>query len=148
MKNGIEIRKANEADFMGLAGLVAEKDFGYPTDAELLRKRLIDLLSSGDLILVAVYGIELVGMILLHQTRFLHRPPDGRIVSLVVAEKFRSEGIGALLIEEAEKNFKFWECGRIEVSSGIKREAAHRFYLREGFSEAPRRFIKIITKEN
>jgi GNAT superfamily N-acetyltransferase len=100
------------------------------------------LIAAGDLVLVAVYDSKIIGMILLHRTRFLHRLPDGRISALVVSEKYRSFGVGARLVEAAETVFRNWGCGRIEVSSGIKREAAHKFYIRAGFSEQPKRFIK------
>lgn len=140
----INIRQANEEDSDALAFLIAERGFDYSTDSLLVRERFVNLNQAGDLILVAVLDSEVVGMILLHRTYFLHRVPDGRISSLVVSEKHRNFGIGAKLVESAEKVFRNWGCGRIEVTSGIKRESAHRFYIRAGFSEAPKRFIKIL----
>lgn len=138
----IKIKLANETDAESLARLVAENGFDYPTEVSLVRERLKDLLDAGDCVLVAALDSQIVGMILLHCTRFLHRPPDGRIAALVVSEHYRNRRVGARLVETAEKIFREWNCGRIEVSSGIKREAAHRFYTRAGFSEAPKRFIK------
>ena len=140
----ISIRQATASDAEALAFLVAEPGFDYPTESSLVRQRLIDLIRAGDCILVAVYKSELIGMALLHRTRFLHRVPDGRISSLVVAESYRGQGIGALLIKKAESVFHKWGCGRVEVSSGAKREAAHKFYNREGYTEQPKRFIKIL----
>jgi GNAT superfamily N-acetyltransferase len=102
------------------------------------------LIGAGDCILVAVYNSNVIGMALLHRTRFLHRPPDGRIVSLVISETYRSRGVGARLIEAAESVFRNSGCGRVEVTSGAAREAAHRFYVRAGYSEHPKRFIKIL----
>jgi GNAT superfamily N-acetyltransferase len=140
----MEIRRANESDTEALASLVAEKGFDYPTELSLVRERLRDLTGAGDCILVAVYDSKVIGMVVLHQTRFLHRAPDGRIVSLVICEEFRGQGVGAQLVEEAEFIFRRWGCGRVEVSSGAAREAAHRFYIREGFTEQPKRFIKLL----
>lgn len=137
-------RQARESDVDALASLVAERGFDYPTDISLVRQRFDDLTRAGDCILVAVYDSKIVAMALLHRTRFLHRLPDGRISSLVVSETYRSHGIGARLVEAAEKVFRDWGCGRIEVSSGAKREAAHRFYVRMGFTEQPKRFIKTL----
>lgn len=138
----VKIRDANETDANSLASLVAERGFDYPTENFLVRERLSDLTAAGDRVIVAVYDAEIIGMILLHRTRFLHRLPDGRISALVVSEKYRGFGIGARLVEAAESVFRDWGCGRIEVSSGIKRDSAHRFYVQAGFLEAPKRFIK------
>ena len=140
----IKIRQADESDANALALLVAERGFDYPTEISLVRERLIDLNRAGDCILVAADDSKVIGMALLHRTRFLHRPPDGRIVSLVISETYRSRGIGPHLIEAAESVFRSWGCGRVEVTSGAPREAAHRFYVREGFSEHPKRFIKLL----
>ena len=144
VKEEIKIRQANESDANALALLVAERGFDYPTETSLVRERLSDLIGAGDSILVATDDSKLIGMALLHRTRFLHRPPDGRIVSLVVSETHRSRGVGAQLIEAAESFFRDWGCGRVEVTSGATREGAHRFYLRSGYSEQPKRFIKLL----
>lgn len=136
----ISIRQATSADAEALAALVAELD--YPTDTMLIIERLTDLQQAGDRLLVATYKSQVVGMALLHRTRFLHRKPDGRISTLGVFATYRSRGIGARLLRAAEAVFREWGCGRIEVSSGAPRQRAHRFYLREGFTEQPKRFIK------
>ena len=143
-KEKIEIRRADESDTNALASLVAERGFDYPTEISLVRERFSDLHRAGDYILVAVYNSKIIGMALLHRTHFLHRPPDGRIVSLVISETYRSRGVGARLIGAAESVFRNWGCGRVEVTSGAVREAAHRFYVRAGYSEQPKRFIKLL----
>jgi GNAT superfamily N-acetyltransferase len=140
----IKIREADESDAEALALLVAERGFDYPTGISLVRERFNDLIHAGDCILVAVYDSKVIGMALLHRTRFLHRQPDGRIVSLVISETYRSRGIGAHLIEVAESVFRNLGCGRVEVTSGAAREAAHRFYVRACYSEQPKRFIKLL----
>lgn len=136
----MQIRQANEFDADALALLVEE--LGYPTKASQARTRLLDINRAGDAVLVAVYESKVIGMIVLHRTRFLHREPDGRIATLVVFDKYRSCGIGARLVEAAEAIFREWGCQRIEVSSGAQREAAHKFYRREGYIEQLKRFIK------
>lgn len=141
----VKISFAEESDTDSLAKLVGEKGFDYPTEIGFVRERLAELLQNGDQILLAIYNAEIIGMAILHRTFFLHRFPDGRISSLVVAEEFRSFGIGSLLMKEAEKVFRQWNCGRIEVTSGAKREAAHKFYLLQGFTEQPKRFVKILS---
>lgn len=140
----IEIRQAGEEDSGALAELVAE--LGYPTEKSQARERLKDLNDAGDSVLVAIHNSNVIGMVVLHRTRFLHRPPDGRISTLVVFKAYRGRGIGARLTEAAKAIFRIWGCERVEVSSGAKREAAHRFYKREGYIEQPKRFIKLLPQ--
>jgi GNAT superfamily N-acetyltransferase len=144
--NEITVRQGQEPDAMPLADLLAEPGFDYPTEISFVRERLAELLGAGDKILVAVHHSQIIGMALLHRTYFLHRCPDGRISSLVISADYRSFGIGTLLVKEAEQFFRQWGCGRIEVTSGLKREDAHKFYLREGFIEQPKRFVKLLLK--
>jgi GNAT superfamily N-acetyltransferase len=137
------IRQATKSDAAALSALVAELD--YPTEAPVVRERLTELHRAGDCLLVAVYQSQVIGMALLHRTRFLHRPPDGRISTLGVFAAYRNRSVGARLLEAAEAIFREWDCGRIEVSSGAQRKDAHRFYLREGYIEQPKRFIKLLS---
>jgi GNAT superfamily N-acetyltransferase len=138
----IEIREAAEPDVAALTLLLAERGFDYPTKIVDVRERFLELYREGDRILVAVRDSNVIGMVTLHRTRFLHRRPDGRIVSLVISESHRSRGAGAFLVKAAEAIFREWGCGRVEVTSGNQREGAHRFYLRSGYSIEAKRFIK------
>ncbi|HKQ08323.1 MAG TPA: GNAT family N-acetyltransferase [Blastocatellia bacterium] len=139
----ISIRPARQADAEALASLVGE--LGYSTTAATARERLNALTEAGDCILVAVDQAKAIALVVLHRTRFLHRPADGRISTLVVSDEYRGRGIGGRLLEAAEAIFRQWGCERIEVSSGAQREAAHRFYIRAGYSEQPKRFIKLLA---
>jgi len=140
----ISIREAREADAEALALLVGE--LGYPTTAAIARERFNDLAEAGDCLLVAVDQAKVIALVVLHRTRFLHRPADGRIATLVVSDAYRGRGVGGQLLEAAEAIFRQWGCERIEVSSGAQREAAHRFYIRAGYSEQPKRFIKLLAQ--
>jgi len=128
-----------------LALLVGE--LGYSTEISILCERLSELNKAGDIALVALHRSAVIGLALLHRTYFLHRPADGRISTLVVFENYRGRGVGTRLIKEAESIFRSWGCGRIEVTSGAQREAAHRFYNRAGYSEQPKRFVKTLAEE-
>jgi len=55
------------------------------------------------------------------------------IVNLIVDENSRGGGIGKELLEAIEQIASGNGCVCIEVASGKHREAAHRFYEREGF---------------
>ncbi|MCC3158397.1 GNAT family N-acetyltransferase [Hymenobacter sp. 15J16-1T3B] len=135
-------RPAAAADAEALAGLIGS--IGYPTEAAVLRRRLAHLTAAGDQVLVADLQGRVVGYAHLHQMPFLHRAPDGRVVTLAVAEELRSQGLGRRLLQEAERVLREWGCGRVEITSGFSREAAHRFYLREGYQEQSKRFVKLL----
>jgi GNAT superfamily N-acetyltransferase len=136
----VDIRPAALPDVAALVNLIAE--LGYTTDRQVLAERLAALVTAGDAALVAEHQTEVIGFVQLHRTFFLHRPPDGRIVTLVVTAAYRSQGLGKLLLAAAEQAFLDWGCGRVEVSSGAQREAAHRFYQQAGYLEQPKRFVK------
>ncbi|MFL6214170.1 MAG: GNAT family N-acetyltransferase [Blastocatellia bacterium] len=139
----ISIRQAHASDAEALASLVGE--LGYATEPSTALARLNDSNRAGDRVLVAVHHSRVIGLILLHRTPFLHRPPDGRISTLVVSADYRGRGVGGRLIEAAESVFREMQCERVEVSSGAQRDDAHRFYLRAGYSEQPKRFIKVLA---
>jgi GNAT superfamily N-acetyltransferase len=142
--DGLEIRSANEGDVAAMTALLAANGFDHPTNALLVRERFHALLEAGDEILVAVFGSVVIGMVTLHRTPFLHRKPDGRIVSLVVAEAHRGRGVGARLVAAAEATLRAQGCGRVEVTSGDRRDRAHAFYVRAGYRAESKRFVKVL----
>jgi GNAT superfamily N-acetyltransferase len=52
---------------------------------------------------------------------------------LVTDERSRSRGHGARLLARLKDEARAQGCTQIQLISHVKREAAHRFYLREGF---------------
>ena len=67
---------------------------------------------------------------------------SAEIVNLVVDENVRSQGVGKELLAFFEKMAIDLGCVCLEADSGKHREAAHRFYLREGFSCNHYKFMK------
>jgi len=59
---------------------------------------------------------------------------------LVTAERRRSSGAGAKMIEWLKSHACDLNCGQLHLDSGVQRFAAHRFYLREGFNIASHHF--------
>jgi GNAT superfamily N-acetyltransferase len=59
--------------------------------------------------------------------------PVVEIAALVVDETCRSQGIGSALVKRSEEWASSKGYKTMRVRSNIKREAAHRFYQREGF---------------
>ena len=53
---------------------------------------------------------------------------------LVTADRHRSKGAGAQMIEWLKSHALQLGCNQLHLDSGVQRFAAHRFYLREGFN--------------
>jgi GNAT superfamily N-acetyltransferase len=138
----IVIREARPEDAERLAELVAE--LGYPTPAPLILRRLAALPETGGRALVAVRGGRIVGLATMQQTRYLHRPNDARLTSLVVASSERGGGIGRRLVEEVERRGAADGCARLELTSGLTRSGAHAFYEHLGYETQSRRFVKAL----
>jgi GNAT superfamily N-acetyltransferase len=109
---------------------------GYSADATVLRQRLEAMSDDPDrLALAAVLDGQLVGWIDAAVERHLQSDDVVDIGGLVVRDGARGLGIGRLLCEEVERWAREKGIGRVRVRSQIKREDAHRFYLRDGYEK-------------
>jgi len=59
---------------------------------------------------------------------------------LVTAERHRSRGAGAKMLEWLKSYARDLDCRELHLDSGVQRFGAHRFYLREGFDIASHHF--------
>ena len=59
---------------------------------------------------------------------------------LVTAERHRSTGAGAKMIDWLKAHARSLGCGQLHLDSGVQRFPAHRFYLRQGFNIASHHF--------
>ena len=87
--------------------------------------RLAALVDAGEVRAVAGY-------------RFMEMLYCGRIISvddLVTDERVRSKGFGRQLLEWLKALGRSRGCGEIHLDSRLHREAAHRFYEREGIGK-------------
>jgi GNAT superfamily N-acetyltransferase len=66
--------------------------------------------------------------------------PTARLMSIVVEESMRGQGIGRRLIEVAVEQARAWGCDRLELTSRLERAGAHTFYESVGFSHTSKRF--------
>jgi GNAT superfamily N-acetyltransferase len=74
---------------------------------------------------------------LVHEDR-----PWCRDTTLVVDEGHRGYGIGRMLVEAAERPAREASCSRIEATSALHREGAHRFYEGIGYGRTSAHFLK------
>jgi GNAT superfamily N-acetyltransferase len=140
----MSIRIATSEDAEAIAELMMQ--LGYEASPAMIAGKLHFFAQSQyDEAFVATDDNRPVGCISVHAHELFHTSGKlGRITSLVVDEDARIAGVGAALIEAAERFFRAAGCIRAEVTSGDHRLAAHRFYLANGFVEDERRFIKIL----
>ena len=143
MSSGLIIREPQPTDGPSLAGLLER--LGYPAAPDEIAARLARLRDAGDEAFVAELSGAVVGLVTLHVTQVLHRPaPVGRITGLVVAERASRKGIGKALVEMAEVRLASRGCGFVEVTSGLDRRDAHRFYEGLGYRNDDLRFFKTL----
>ena len=142
MGTTVTVRDATSADANDLSRLLMQ--LGYPTEPHVAQERLARTTADGNgRIILAVKDGAVCGMITTYCLRTLHRPGDiCRITALVVDASVRGAGIGRLLVEEVERYARETDCVRVEVTSAAPRTGAHAFYLRLGYIDYPKRFIK------
>lgn len=136
------IRLAVQADSCALATLCGQ--LGYPVHEAEVGQGLM-LQDPAREVLVACLGEAVVAVLIWHRLQPLHLAPAwGLISALVVEEGARGTGVGARLLAAAEARASAAGCSQLELSSSLKREGAHRFYLAQGYLERPKRFVKAI----
>ena len=108
---------------------------GYPVDGRSMAARIARLAESPEHgVFVACAGDEVVGWIHVSAVEHMQSNPRAEIGGLVVDDGWRSQGVGAKLVARAETWARDAGFAELLVRSQIAREAAHRFYLREGFA--------------
>lgn len=138
------IRDARPEDAPALSGLLEELEFPAPTS--VIAERLRAMTRAGEVVLVAVEGERLIGLLTIHVMPVLHRPtPVGRLSALVVTAEARGRGVGHALVAAAEQTLAARGCGLVEVTSNLKRTDAHVFYERLGYEVTSFRFKKTLT---
>ncbi|NOT75588.1 MAG: GNAT family N-acetyltransferase [Cyclobacteriaceae bacterium] len=136
------IRQAIAFDSKAIQSLLAQ--LGYPdlTDEEVALK-IVQHEKPGYYILVAEVDEKVIGFISMHWFELMHwKGPLGRFTSFCIDESFRSKGIGTKLLESGEKFLTQKGCIKLEVTSNLRRKKTHEFYLRLGYTEDSRRFVK------
>ena len=137
----LSIRRAEADDANSIAPLLEQ--LGYPTASGVVRERMTFVREGDGDILLATRGDAVIGLATLFFLRVLHRPgPICRLTALVVEAAERSSGVGRRLVAEVEARARARGCVRVEVTSADDRTGAHAFYLRLGYFEKPKRFVK------
>jgi GNAT superfamily N-acetyltransferase len=141
----IRIRPVDRHDTARLVVLLDQ--LGYPTDAADVHERLSYWLpDQASVLLGADDAGELIGVAALHVCPMLERTGRfGRLVAMVVDDRYRGQGVGRSLLTEIERRAYAAGCIVMEVTSSVHRDAAHRFYAGLGYQDTAdrsRRFTK------
>jgi len=126
------IREIAISDAEAAARLSVE--LGYPVSTADMEARIRRIANSPDhVVFVGCVENSVVGWIDVGVVNHLQAEPSGEIGGFVVASGCRSTGFGQQLVLRAEAWARDRGLKRMVVRSQIAREAAHRFYLREGY---------------
>lgn len=137
----VVIRPATADDSAAISLLLAE--LGYPAPADAIPVRLERMEGEGQHLLLAELDGRVVGLASLFLRHVIvDDAPFARLAALVVSADSRGRGVGTALVADAERLARQGGCRILEVTSGPHRPGAHEFYLAQGFTEKPRRFVK------
>jgi len=149
--SSVVIREGTEVDAPQVAVLL---EFGSlhpgaedPNEASKYADAITEIRASGSMILVADDEGAVVGVCQLIIMRHLQRR-GGRcaeIESMHVHPDRRSQGIGALLLDEAARRAQEAGCYRLQLTSNRERSDAHRFYETNGFTFSHKGFKRTIA---
>jgi len=134
-RTGVRIRKARRRDAERIAQLCGE--LGYPATVGQIVTRLRQLKpASKHAVFVAEWSdatVGLVGWLHVSVSHLLESDIRAEVNGLIVAERQRSAGAGAKLLEAAEEWARRHGCLVMNVRSNVIRERAHGFYERNGY---------------
>lgn len=141
--DAVVFRDATPDDLPAIVALLSD-DFlgaardGAPDPAELApyRAAFERMMANGQQIVVGTLGARVVATCELAILPGLSARGRirGQIEAVRVAADLRSAGLGARLMAEAERRLRAAGCGVMQLTTDKRREAAHRFYDRLGFT--------------
>lgn len=142
MKN---VRKARSSDAGELARLSSQ--LGYPISEDELGMIFKELESDSDhaIFVVETSPNDLTGYCHVFLTRRLYMPPFAELGGLIVDKDSRGQGLGAILLETAEKWAREQDVDMMRIRSNILREGAKEFYLNHGYQVNKEQIVFIKT---
>ena len=131
----VTVRMIAREDAAAVAELSVQ--LGYEVSAAETEERITVLLSNleNQVALVACANGDVLGWIEASIVRHLQAAPHTLIGGLVVKDGVRGLGVGKRLCAEVEAWTKNKGLKVVRVTSRSTREGAHRFYLREGYTQ-------------
>ena len=137
----IHIRQATQDDFEYVCDFVDQLENDRFDRKKQLEIYLENAANPNNIYLMAWAHLIPVGFLSCHVQSLLHHGGlVGEIQEMFVSENGRSHGIGKLLVEKLIEMATARGVLQLEVTSGLSRENAHRFYEREGFAHTHKKF--------
>ena len=127
------MRRARVSDAARIAELSGQ--LGYPATETQIKIRIRDVIKDRDAACFVAESRDggVVGWIHVSTTPLLEVERRAEVNGLVVDERARSHGAGALLLAAGEKWARGKRCKGMSVRSNVLRERAHGFYLQKGY---------------
>lgn len=140
--SNVSVRDAEARDAPAIASLCGQ--LGYPTPGEAVATRMDRVRENGQTrVVVAVVDEAPVGLATIHLRHMLnHEAPIGQLTLLVVDERVRGQGVGRILVAESEAWARARGCKRFVVTTALRRDDAHAFYEKLGYTHTGRRYGK------
>ena len=141
--NQTVIRRATLSDAAQIADLLQQ--LGYPVSADLVQCQLAELLRdrNEDLLVAEAVDMRVIAFLSMHCIpQIAVEGAFARISYLCVDKERRSRGFGKKLEREACRLAAERGCDRIELHCHARRTDAHGFYVRQGYTESPKYFVK------
>jgi GNAT superfamily N-acetyltransferase len=140
----IVVRAAKEADFPAVCALLAElgRPEVTPTSEDAVRSiYLRHIAEPGSAALIAEREGRAIGFIALHiRERLSQSRPEAWVPDLIVTATEHGRGAAQALVTRAIEIAREHGCYRLALESHYHRQRAHRFYEREGFTDAGKCF--------
>lgn len=140
----MKIRTMEEKDAAVVADLLTQ--LGYPDTLDFLSAKIVNMRQdSREKLLVVEEQDQVIGFISLSLIPQLAVRGDFmRISYFAVDAETRSKGIGKQVEDYVAALARQMGCDRIELHSHSRRTQAHDFYLRQGYEEVPKYFVKYL----
>ncbi len=129
----VSLRRAEPSDVPAL--VVLAEQLGYPCETDVMARRVDELAGRPDhaILVAAAEPNEVVGWIHVFVRPLLIAERAAEVGGLVVDDRYRSKGIGDLLLGAAEDWAVKSGYPRLRVRSNVIRERAHAFYEHRGY---------------
>lgn len=141
------IRRATEADLDVVYGMICELE-SQQLDKDAFSEVYLRNLNNPDIAyFLADVAERTVGMISCHIQGLLHHAAlVAEIQEMFVFADYRSQRIGETLMTRIVQHAVQEGAIQLEVTSRATREAAHRFYEREGFIKSHVKLVRYLDK--
>ena len=135
------IRKCEYSDVDTVYNLICELEdtkFVYEDFRKIFNNKIND---SSNYFILCLDNDNIIGFLSLNIEYQLHHVSKvATIEELIVSSKYRSNGAGKLLLDNAISYAKKQKCTIIELTSSFERERAHNFYIKNGFKKGSFKF--------